>query len=210
VSDAGIVTGSTTHTDVVVMSQDITWQPTDGPIQEQSDSGYYQDRNTHSTVFTWDPHLDAYQEILANHAVIANADDADIVIGTNLSADVVSLTDYVEYPVRDDIYVVWRRTVYDEWANNVYSAWYMDRSAPIPAPVSLGPNTRAYDISENGEAIVGCSMAPDGFNTENAPMLWLIDEGTDIELTMPAGMQTGRATAVAFVTTVDLTTTNDD
>jgi hypothetical protein len=188
VTDDGIVTGYTSHTEV--LSYEAGGTDSGGT---SSGTYYTTDKDIKNTVFVWDSVTDEFQ-IIGDGFAASSADDAAAIAGNSTHGE---LTYYSRTHYNPDADYTSTSFGY-EWLNVYRFGWYLDTGKDPHVLTTFGAQTKAYDVSEDGEATVGCTVI-DAVGNPGLPMLWMTD-GTEIQLDLPDTHTNGWASAIAFAT----------
>lgn len=203
VTDDGVVTGYTTHVETIERHITYTeWNYPDFQPAVRTETRTAIVPDVLNTVFIWDSVKDVYQ-IVADGYATAQADDTGVIVGNRRRADLIVSTSSGVY---NDGHGSHWQTDEEIYGDDTWAGWTWT-PAPVNAQASLGDNTRASDISEDGDAIVGCTV--DSTNTPQQPQLWL-GNGDNYELPLTDGGVTGWASAVGFATVLDTSDTEDE
>lgn len=199
VTDAGVVSGLTSHRTNTYGSYA---NYTAGQLMESGPIAFEEPHLT-QTVFKWDQAV-GVARIIGDGTACAAADDADTYTGWNKTSRMITNSQTI---LANESGVILEETV----ISSQYVADYQEGWIIAPDPhnpgtyvqVSLGHGTNAFDITEDGEAVVGCTLS-DADGTPDQPMVWS-SSGQSYALPLPSGVGYGKATAVAKFSAVDLT-----
>lgn len=194
VGNDGVVLGGTSHTpgQLILNARAYT---EDGPGTSDagvkiwsSNANYVDDSAMKGTVFLYNAVTGEYT--LGGDGISAKrADDARVIAGNSVRATVIpdgihNARRYLGDP--PNLYVEsWQDTL-----DSVTNGWY---KTPTGQQVSLGDGTFTYDISDNGEVIVGCTLDPTALFDQ--PTAW-DSGGSATSLALLPNTQRGFATAV--------------
>lgn len=194
ITDAGVVTGYTTHQEVDPWWVTQTfWDRGDG-VPVPFVSGVEGDRGesmqvllpARADVFTFDVTSGTYALLgITGANAVGAADDEGTIVGNDLTGtkgDIVDFSEGTGPPAPLSRVIYYGLTL--EFFNN---GWYWQEQQ---GKVSLGANTQTYDVAEDGSLIVGST----GVGEARTPIAWPGD-GPDIDLPMLEGSVYGFATA---------------
>lgn len=198
VTDAGVVIGYSTHLpDAVFLPSRTVINSTLGFHSDNTDNFPYSPLERINTVFRWDSAANDYTRTGDNYGEKIADDDGTVIGNSNLGEVITTHTQTVSGDEAEttttDLYLT-----FIAMKAGSTSGWYQ---APGEEQVFLGQQSFVYDISEDGEMIVG---AVDTESTTPLPYGWLRGVA-DVELALLDGTQNGRAYAVANPVSVSYT-----
>lgn len=188
VTDDGLVVGYSTHLDMVYFTYHI--DQSDG-ISPPDQIGRTFDPLSPQTAFMWNIGMGACTYVNDGDAA-AIANDSPTIAGNSESGVLVTRVIVEKFEHADGRPDTITTTTDKEFANKTPYGWYLDGANPV---VSLGDWTSSYDVSDDGEVIVGSAQN----DSNSMPAMW--DLGRDLAkltlLPLIPGATRGWATSVA-------------
>lgn len=201
VNDAGIVTGHTTHQDLIPFYVTNTfWDQGDGVptpfvsgVEGTRGLEYQVAQPSTATVFKYTVATALYETIDgAVGGTAAAANDRFTIIGNERHQELAARTDFFNRPPPPA--PIFRASFYNWYggaAPAVSFGWYW---SALRGKQLLGPGTLANDITENAYAICGARQSGDGF----LPVVWVNKAGAPADLLLPPEASGGgQATSIA-------------